>query len=68
MPGHMGAVRVTAQNLQVVKVDAENNIILVEGSVPGCKNNYVIIQKAKKKTVAAMNKKAVEPEKAKGKK
>jgi large subunit ribosomal protein L3 len=68
MPGHMGAARVTAQNLQVVKVDAENNIILVEGSVPGCKNNYVIIQKAKKKTAAAMTMKAVEPAKAKGKK
>jgi large subunit ribosomal protein L3 len=56
------------QNLKVFKADVENNVILVEGAVPGHKNNYVIIQKAKKKTAAALTKKAVEPAKAKGKK
>ena len=35
MPGHMGNVQVTVQNLQIVKVDAENNLLLVKGSVPG---------------------------------
>ena len=49
MPGHMGACRVTAQNLAVVKVDAQNNLLLVKGAVPGHKNNYLIIKKAKKK-------------------
>jgi len=49
MPGHMGAIGVTTQNLKVVKVDTENNILLIKGSVPGFKNGYVIIKKAKKK-------------------
>ena len=49
MPGHMGAITVTVQNLKVIKVDAENNILLIEGAVPGYKNNYLVIQKAKKK-------------------
>ncbi len=49
MPGHMGAHRVTVQNLEVVKVDAQNNLLLVKGAVPGYRNNYLIIKKAKKK-------------------
>ncbi len=49
MPGHMGAVGLTVQNLKVVKVDVENNILLVKGAIPGFKNGYVIIRKAKKK-------------------
>ena len=49
MPGHMGARGVTTQNLKVVKVDLENNILLVKGPVPGYKNNYISIKKAKKK-------------------
>jgi len=50
LPGHMGACRVTVQNLEVVKVDAQNNLLLVKGAVPGYKNSYLIIKKAKKKT------------------
>jgi len=49
LPGHMGAVKVTTQNLKVVKIDPENNLLLVKGSVPGYKNSYVIVRKAKKK-------------------
>lgn len=49
MPGHMGACKTTIQNLKVVKIDPENNLILVKGSVPGHKNSYVVIKKAKKK-------------------
>jgi len=49
LPGHMGAHMVTVQNLEVVKVDAQNNILLVKGAVPGYKSNYLIIKKAKKK-------------------
>lgn len=49
MPGHMGACRVTVQNLQVAKIDAQNNLLLVKGAVPGYKNSYLIIRKAKKK-------------------
>lgn len=51
MPGHMGAQKTTLQNLKVIKTDAQNNIILVEGTVPGHKNSYVIIRKAKKTRV-----------------
>ncbi|MFH1888833.1 MAG: 50S ribosomal protein L3 [Candidatus Omnitrophota bacterium] len=49
LPGHMGAARVTVQNLEVIKVDIENNLLLVKGAVPGHKNNYLIVKKAKKK-------------------
>jgi large subunit ribosomal protein L3 len=49
LPGHMGQARVTLQNLKVVKVDAENNLLLVKGAVPGAKNSYLIIRQAKKK-------------------
>ncbi|MBI3404435.1 MAG: 50S ribosomal protein L3 [Acidobacteria bacterium] len=46
-PGHMGDQRVTAKNLRVVKVDMEENLILVRGSVPGPNGAYIVIQKAK---------------------
>ncbi len=49
LPGHMGACKVTLQNLKIVKVDAENNLLLVKGAVPGYKNSYLIVRKAKKK-------------------
>jgi large subunit ribosomal protein L3 len=49
MPGHMGNVRKTLQNLKVVRVDLENNLLLIKGAVPGHKNSYLIINKAKKK-------------------
>ena len=44
MPGHMGAVKVTVQNLEVVRVDAEQNFILVKGAVPGPKKSLVMIK------------------------
>lgn len=49
LPGHMGNDRVTTQNLRVVKVDEQNNLLLIKGAVPGNKNGYLIIKKAKKK-------------------
>jgi large subunit ribosomal protein L3 len=49
MPGHMGAQQVTVQNLKIVKVDLANNLLLVEGGVPGHKNGYLVITKALKK-------------------
>ena len=48
MPGHMGAVRVTVQNLEVVSVDAEKNLILVKGAVPGPKKSLVTIKETVK--------------------
>ena len=48
MPGHMGAVRVTVQNLEVVRVDAEKNLILVKGAVPGPKKSLVMLKESVK--------------------
>src|SRR5688500_14240524 len=46
MAGHMGADRVTVRNLKVLKVDADNNLLLLEGAVPGGPNAVVVIRKA----------------------
>ena len=48
MPGHMGSVQVTVQNLEVVRIDTENNVILVKGSVPGPKKSLVTLKSAVK--------------------
>ncbi len=48
MPGQMGHVRVTVQNLEVVRVDAENNLLLVKGAVPGPKKALVTIKETTK--------------------
>ena len=48
MPGHMGAVKVTVQNLEVVSVDAEKNLILVKGAVPGPKKSLVMLKESVK--------------------
>jgi large subunit ribosomal protein L3 len=66
MAGHMGADRVTVRNLKVLRVDAENNLLLLEGSVPGGPNSVVVIRKA----IAAKPVRVAqaEPAKKKGKK
>lgn len=48
MPGHMGSVQVTVRNLEVVRVDAEKNLILVKGAVPGPKKGLVTIKETTK--------------------
>lgn len=48
MPGHMGAVKVTVQNLEIVRIDAEDNIILVKGAVPGPKKATVVLKESVK--------------------
>jgi large subunit ribosomal protein L3 len=48
MAGHMGAERVTTQNLEVVRVDEANNVILIKGSVPGANGGNVFLQPASK--------------------
>ena len=66
MGGHMGDARVTVRNLKVIRVDPENNLLLVEGAVPGGPNGILMIRKAiaaKRVRVAQ-----VEPAKKKGKK
>ncbi|MDO5539637.1 MAG: 50S ribosomal protein L3 [Eubacteriales bacterium] len=48
MPGHMGSKRITIQNLEVVRVDVENNLLLVKGAVPGPKKSLVTIKETVK--------------------
>ena len=48
MPGHMGSKKITVQNLEVVRVDAESNLILVKGAVPGPKKSLVTIKESVK--------------------
>ena len=48
MPGHMGCKKITVQNLEIVKVDVENNLILVKGAVPGPKKALVTIKETVK--------------------
>jgi large subunit ribosomal protein L3 len=56
MPGHMGQVRRTVQNLEVVRVLEQDNVILIKGSIPGSEGDYVIIRTAKKKKAKAATK------------
>ena len=48
LPGHMGHVLTTVQNLEIVKIDLENNVMLIKGNVPGPKNALVIVKTAVK--------------------
>ncbi|MCI8636061.1 MAG: 50S ribosomal protein L3 [Eubacterium sp.] len=50
MPGHMGHVKATVQNLEVVRVDAENNLLLIKGSVPGPKKSLITVKESVKAT------------------
>ena len=67
MPGHMGMLQATIQNLEVIKVDTENNLLLVKGAVPGHKNNYLMIKNAKKKTAKVPKEQIKTQTKTKGK-
>ncbi|NVK34412.1 MAG: 50S ribosomal protein L3 [Rhodobacteraceae bacterium] len=51
MAGHMGDVRVTTQNLKVVRTDVERGLIMVEGSVPGAKGGWIVVRDAIKKAL-----------------
>ena len=55
MPGHMGQVRRTTQNLEIIQVREADNILLIKGAIPGAKGDYVVIRESKKypKTAAA---------------
>ncbi|HWD19481.1 MAG TPA: 50S ribosomal protein L3 [Verrucomicrobiae bacterium] len=48
MPGHMGQIRRTAQNLQIIQVREADNLLLIKGAIPGANNDYVIIRESKK--------------------
>ena len=47
MAGHMGHVRITSKNHRLIKIDPENNLLLVSGSVPGPNGGYIVIERAK---------------------
>jgi large subunit ribosomal protein L3 len=47
MPGHMGTTQVTVRNLRIRGIDVEDNLLLVEGAVPGARDGYVLVSKAK---------------------
>jgi large subunit ribosomal protein L3 len=46
MPGHLGDVKVTTQNLEIVRVDAERNLLLIKGAIPGSKGGNVVVRPA----------------------
>jgi large subunit ribosomal protein L3 len=52
MPGHMGNVRRTIQNLKIVRVDAKDNLIFIKGAVPGPNGGIIVVRSAKKKPAA----------------
>lgn len=56
MPRHMGDVTQTTQNLKIMKVDAEKNVVLIAGSVPGARNSIVMVKPSMKKAAQAANK------------
>jgi len=49
MPGHMGQVRCTTQNLEVIQIHEADNLILIKGAIPGSNGDYVVIREAKKR-------------------
>lgn len=54
MPGHMGQVQRTTQNLEVVQVRPEDHVILIKGAIPGSKGDYVVIRESKKRGKTAL--------------
>lgn len=68
MPGHMGQVRRTVQNLQIVRVIPEDNLLLVSGSFPGAEGDYCIIRESKKRPKGWKPKVSVAPVKTKSQK
>ena len=69
MPGHMGQVQRTTQNLEVVQVLEADNLLLIKGAIPGSENDYVIIRESKKlpKGSEAAKRRFVPPQAAKAK-
>ena len=61
--GHLGHARITVRNLQIVKIDPENNVMLVRGAVPGPNGGFVTVRPTNKKKIAAPVKKDAVPAK-----
>lgn len=64
MPGHMGQVRRTVQNLEVVKVLEADQVLLIRGAIPGARGDYVVIREAKKNPISKVRAKAQQKAKA----
>jgi large subunit ribosomal protein L3 len=60
MPGHMGQIRRTTQNLEIIQVREADNLLLIKGSIPGSEGDYVIIREAKKMSRDLLAKKRAE--------
>jgi large subunit ribosomal protein L3 len=58
MPGHMGAERVTVQSLRIMEVDADKNLLVIKGAVPGARNSIVEIKLSKKRKFLSLEEKA----------
>lgn len=65
MPGHMGQVRRTSQNLEIIQVRKDDNVLLIRGSFPGSEGDYCIIREAKKIAVGSARLKAIHEHRAK---
>jgi len=65
MPGHMGQVQRTTQNLEVIQVRPEENVILIKGAIPGSKGDYVVIRGSKKRSKAFLADKSAKAAKVK---
>jgi large subunit ribosomal protein L3 len=66
MPGHMGQVRRTTQNLEVIQVRPEDNVLLIKGAIPGSKGDYVVIRESKKMNKEILAVRATKVSAAKG--
>src|SRR5687767_13387843 len=61
MPGHMGQVQRTVQNLEIIQVRDEDNVLLVKGAIPGARGDYVVIRESKKIPKGTVVKKVTAP-------
>ena len=61
MPGHMGQVKRTVQNLEIIQVREADNVLLVRGAIPGARGDYVVIREAKKIPKGTVVKRAAAP-------
>src|SRR5437762_9599390 len=61
LPGHMGQVRRTMQNLEIIQVREADNVLLVRGAIPGARGDYVVIREAKKIPKGTVVKRAAAP-------
>jgi large subunit ribosomal protein L3 len=66
MPGHMGQVRRTVQNLEVIQVRETENLLLIKGSIPGAEGDYIVIRESKKRPKGWKPPVSVAPMKKKG--